>query len=92
MARTNGNKKSEPINPLGNITGIAYDMELQIIDAIGIARTAQETQMDDEGEPCDQALGLILYRLEQIQAGHALIAKLAPYETRPAQNDEGRSS
>lgn len=90
MAQTKMKKESAPVNPLRNIAGIAYDMELQIADAIGIARTAQERQTDDEGGDCSDALDLILYRLEQIREGHELIAKLAPYESE--RNTEGRLS
>ena len=71
------------INPLENISGIAYDMELQIRDAIGVARTAKHRSNDAESECedycCSAALDLIMYQLEQIQEGHALIVKNAPY-------------
>jgi hypothetical protein len=67
-------------------------MELQISDAIGIARTAEERQIDDnDGGDCSDALNLILYRLEQIQEGHAYIAKLAPYPA-SVKTAEGRPS
>ena len=81
MTRSNREKQSEGIDPLQNIAGIAYDMELHIEDVIGITRTAQERSQDSEleNEDCAAALGLIMYRLEQIQEGHELIAKNAPY-------------
>ena len=72
-------KESDQINPLQNVAGIAFDMELQIQDAIGVVRTAQERQWDNEEGDCSDALGLVLFRLEQIREGHALIAKNAPY-------------
>lgn len=67
------------MTPLQKIAGLAYDMELQIADAIGIARTAQEHAMREHYEDYDAFFGLILYRLEQIREGHALIAEHAPY-------------
>ena len=81
----------EQINPLRNIAGIAFDMELQIQDAIGVARTAHDMIGEDEvGDPVG-ALRLILYRLEQIQEGHALIAKNAPYRSRASAEEGGLS-
>ena len=41
---------TERHDPLGNISGIAYDMEIQIEDAIAIARTAQQRGSDDDEE------------------------------------------
>ena len=71
------------INPLENISGIAFDMELQISDAIGVARTAQHRSNDAESEcedySCSAALDLIMYQLEQIQEGQALMVTKAPY-------------
>lgn len=81
MAKRNNLKTSLEIDPLHNISGIAYDMELQIQDAVGVTRTAQERIGENqlENDECLAALGLILYRLEQIQEGHALIVQNAPY-------------
>jgi hypothetical protein len=61
-------------------SAIAYE-DLQISDAISIARTGQERCHDDENDEQDYEaiLRLILYRLEQIQEGHELIVKNAPY-------------
>ena len=80
-----------PSQAIERIAGAAYDMELHISDAIGIARTAGERQIDDDGGDCSEALNLILYRLEQTQKGHAHIAKLAPYP-KSVKKAEGRPS
>lgn len=69
----------ERLTPLQKISSIAYDMELQIADAIGITRTAQEKALEENFEEYDAAFGLILYRLGQIREGHDLIAQNAPY-------------
>ena len=69
----------ETMSPLEKISEIAFDMELQVNDAIGIARTAQQKALEENFEEYDAAFGLILYRLEQIREGHALIAEHAPY-------------
>ncbi|MDR4467531.1 MAG: hypothetical protein MRJ68_04415 [Nitrospira sp.] len=69
----------EKMTPLEKISELAFDMELQIKDAIGIARTAQQKAVEENFEEYDAAFGLILYRLEQIREGHALIAEHAPY-------------
>ncbi len=96
-AESNNEKKESEqinprkINPLENISGIAYDMELQIRDAICIARTVRERQMDEEHEDCESAINLILYRLDQIQDGHALIVKNAPYRDYVPGEKEGLS-
>lgn len=79
-----GNVKNEEklcgqFNPPKNISGIAFDMKLQIEDAIGVARTAQERQADGECVDCEAALRMILFRLWQIHEGHALIIENAPY-------------
>ena len=87
--KTNETKEIERIDPLANISGIAYDMELQISDAIGVVRTALERRSNDEDEDCGDALGLIWFRLEQIQEGHALIVKNAPYG-RHVPGEEGK--
>lgn len=79
MAKRHLTQTLTPAQVIERIAGAAYDMELQISDAIGIARTAEERQIDDDGGDCSDALNLILYRLEQIQKNHAHIAKLAPY-------------
>jgi len=90
MAKRNLKQSLTPVQVIERIAGAAFDMELQISDAVGIARTAEERQIDDGGEDCSEALGLILYRLEQIQESHAHIAKLAPYPA-SAKKAEGRS-
>ncbi len=74
-------KPIEAIDPLHYISGAAYDMELPIRDAIGIARTVHRRSMgdDDAGEYCSATMGLLLYLLEQIQEGHEVIVKNAPY-------------
>jgi hypothetical protein len=91
MATRNGPKPLEKMTPVEKISSIAYDMELHISDAIGIARTAQERHIDEQEADCKAALGLILFRLEQIQEGHSLIVKHAPYRNHtPA--EEGRQA
>lgn len=77
MAKRNELKPIEAIDPLSNIAEIAFDMELQIQDAIGIVRTAHDRLGEfEEGDPLE-ALRMIWFRLEQIREGHALIAKNA---------------
>jgi len=77
MAKNRRQQERAPINPLQNIAGTAYDMKLQNADAIGTVQTLTRVSMDDEDGYCGDVPDLILYRLEQIQEGHALIAKLA---------------
>ncbi len=76
-------KNCGQFDPLRNISGLALEMEDDISDAIAIARTAKERSInaENEGEEfnCSDALGLILYRLVQVQECHALIVKNAPY-------------
>lgn len=76
-------RRCDRTDPLRNIAGIAFYMESQIQDAIGVARTAKhrsnDAESDGEDYSCSAALDLILYRLEQIQEGHALITENAPY-------------
>lgn len=91
MAKRHLTQTLTPAQVIQRIAGAAYDMELQISDAIGIVRTAEERQMDDDGGDCSDVLNLILYRLEQIQEGHAHIAKLAPYP-KSVKTAEGRPS
>ncbi len=81
MAKRNELKPIETIDPLSNISGAAYDMELPIRDAIGLVRTVHHKNMedDDASEYCSAAMGLLLYLLEKIQEGHEVIVKNAPY-------------
>lgn len=83
MAKRNELTQLQKIDPLENISGVALEMEEQISDATAIARTLKQRCNDAENEgeevSCGEALGLILYRLEQIQEGHALIVKNVSY-------------
>ncbi|MDR4469823.1 MAG: hypothetical protein MRJ68_16260 [Nitrospira sp.] len=69
----------EPINPLKNIEGIAFEMEDKVNHTIAIARTALDQLADDEEANGQGALELIVYRLKQIADCHELIVKNLQY-------------
>ncbi len=93
MAKRNELKPIERIDPLRNISGAAYDMELPIRDAIGIARTVHHRSMgeNDADEYCSATMGLLLYLLEQIYEYHSVIVQNAPYSHFVPGEKEGRS-